>query len=88
MNMKTRISVASLSVTSSLSCTVTSTPIGSRQARPGTRVIAAGACYERSDKENGYNFVRLDLATRQGKVWLRQYENIGGGWALHHPQQN
>jgi hypothetical protein len=43
--------------------------------------IAAGACYETSDSSrNGYNFVRLDLDTHTGKVWLRQYDAIGGGW--------
>jgi len=34
--------------------------------------IAAGACYEHSDKENGYNLVRLDLETGQGQIWLRK----------------
>jgi predicted MPP superfamily phosphohydrolase len=42
--------------------------------------IAAGACYNRSDKENGYNFVRLDLESGAGEVWLRGYEPKGGGW--------
>jgi hypothetical protein len=42
--------------------------------------VAAGACYESSQKENGYNFVRLDLATGAAVVWLRQYERQGGGW--------
>ena len=42
--------------------------------------IAAGACYERSDKENGYNFVRLDLERGAGEVWLREYDRRGGGW--------
>ena len=42
--------------------------------------IAAAACYERSDKENGYNFVRLDLDTGDGQVWLRKYDDTGGEW--------
>ena len=43
--------------------------------------IAAGACYETSESsQNGYNFVRLDLETQKGKVWLRQYDSVGGGW--------
>ena len=41
--------------------------------------IAAAACYERSDKPNGYNIVRLDLDARQGEVWLHKYEPRGGG---------
>jgi predicted MPP superfamily phosphohydrolase len=43
--------------------------------------IAAGACYETSESsKNGYNFVRLDLDTQKGKIWLRQYDSVGGGW--------
>jgi glycosyltransferase involved in cell wall biosynthesis len=42
--------------------------------------IAAGACYDRSDAENGYNFVRLDLDAGRGEVWLRRYDPTGGGW--------
>jgi formylglycine-generating enzyme required for sulfatase activity len=42
--------------------------------------IAAGACYDRSDKENGYNLVRLDLETGRGEVFLRRYDRTGGGW--------
>ncbi len=42
--------------------------------------IAAGACYEHSDKANGYNFVRIDLETGKGEVFLRKYETNGGGW--------
>jgi len=46
----------------------------------GHTTIAAGACYERSDKykESGYNFVRLDLESGTGEVWLREYKS--GGW--------
>ncbi len=42
--------------------------------------IAAGACYQRSDKENGYNFVRLDIERGKGEIWLRRYEPKGAGW--------
>jgi len=42
--------------------------------------IAAGACYEGSDKKNGYNFVRIDLDKGEGEVWLRQYDPAGAGW--------
>jgi hypothetical protein len=42
--------------------------------------IAAAACYERSDNKNGYNFVRIDLETGNGEVWLRRYEPDGGDW--------
>lgn len=42
--------------------------------------LAAAACYDRSEKENGYNFVRLNLETGLGEVWLRRYDPSGGGW--------
>ncbi|HKH43173.1 MAG TPA: metallophosphoesterase [Thermoanaerobaculia bacterium] len=42
--------------------------------------IAAGACYDCSDKPNGYNIVRLDLDTGQGEVWLREYKKEGRAW--------
>lgn len=46
----------------------------------GFTTIAAGACYDRSDKANGYNVVRFDPATGHSEVWLRQYDATGGGW--------
>ncbi len=47
----------------------------------GYTVLAAAACYERSDSEhNGYNVVRLDPATGRGEVWLRRFDAAGGGW--------
>jgi predicted MPP superfamily phosphohydrolase len=50
-------------------------------AANGHTVISAGACHEWSEsKNNGYNFVRLDLIAGIGEVWLRQYESTGGGW--------
>lgn len=42
--------------------------------------IAAGACYDRSDKPNGYNFVRVNFETGDGEVWLRKYHSPGGDW--------
>ena len=42
--------------------------------------IAAGACYEGSTRENGYNLVQLDLTTGRGRVFLRRYDATGGGW--------
>jgi len=42
--------------------------------------IAAGACYDRSDKPNGYNFVRVNFDTGGGEVWLRKYHSQGGDW--------
>jgi len=42
--------------------------------------VAAAACYQSSHMENGYNFVRLNLETGEGEVWLREYEEDGGGW--------
>ncbi len=50
------------------------------QGASGHTRIAASACYDRSDSENGYNFVRIDLETGQGEVWLRRYDSEGGGW--------
>lgn len=46
----------------------------------GNTQIAAAACYERSDHENGYNLVSLDLDNGTGDVWLRRYDHLGGGW--------
>jgi tetratricopeptide (TPR) repeat protein len=42
--------------------------------------IAAGACYGSSDVESGYDFVRLNLDEGTGEVWLRRYDELGGGW--------
>lgn len=46
----------------------------------GNTVISAGACYNRSDKENGYSIVRLNRRNNKGEVFLRQYDELGGGW--------
>jgi len=37
--------------------------------------IASGALYNGSDKENGYNFVRLYPSENRGEVFLRTYNN-------------
>ena len=42
--------------------------------------IAGAACYEGSGEENGYNFVRLNLETGDMEIWLRKYDEHGGGW--------
>lgn len=42
--------------------------------------VAAGACYDRSDKENGYNFVQLNPSTGEATVWLRRYHPRGERW--------
>jgi len=46
----------------------------------GYTVVAAGACYEGSEKDNGYSLVRLDLTKGEGQVWLRRFDADGGGW--------
>jgi CheY-like chemotaxis protein len=45
--------------------------------------IGAAACYDRSTRDNGYNFVRIDLETGEGEVWLRRYDHTGQGWVPH-----
>jgi 3',5'-cyclic AMP phosphodiesterase CpdA len=42
--------------------------------------IAGAACYEGSGEENGYNLVRLNLDTGTMEIWLRKFDNDGGGW--------
>ena len=47
----------------------------------GNLKISAGACYESSEGNNGYNIVRLNQDTQEGEVWLRTYDDEGmGGW--------
>ncbi len=46
----------------------------------GLITISAGACYERSDKKTGYNFVRIFIEDGGGEVWLRTFEPKGGSW--------
>ncbi|MCP5103588.1 MAG: metallophosphoesterase, partial [bacterium] len=42
--------------------------------------ISAGACYGGSEEEMGYNMMQLDVGTGKCKVWLRKYDEAGGGW--------
>jgi hypothetical protein len=42
--------------------------------------IAAGACYDRATKYNGYNFVTIDIPTGITHVHLRAYDRQGRGW--------
>ena len=42
--------------------------------------VAAGACYDRSDRENGYNLMRLDFENDKGEISLRRYERTVGAW--------
>jgi UDP-2,3-diacylglucosamine pyrophosphatase LpxH len=45
-------------------------------------ILAGGACYETRDYPNMVNWVRLDLATGAGAVFLRRYSpERGGFWA-------
>lgn len=47
----------------------------------GHLVIEAGACYEGSEKENGYSWVEIDFNKLCGKIYLRKYSDSGGrGW--------
>lgn len=56
-------------------------------AATGHTILSAGACYNRSDRVNGYSFVTLDVENAVGNVWLRRYDDAGGGWIPHHIHQ-
>lgn len=43
-------------------------------------VIAGGACYETRQYPNSYNFVRIDLTTRKGKIYFRGYSDVAPGF--------
>jgi hypothetical protein len=43
-------------------------------------IVAAGACYDNRQHRNGYNFIQLDLETRQGTVFLRAWSDWSGGF--------
>jgi Leucine-rich repeat (LRR) protein/predicted MPP superfamily phosphohydrolase len=49
-------------------------------ADTGHVVLSGGACYDRSDRPNGYSVTRLEHRAGTGEVWLRQYDRTGGGW--------
>jgi tetratricopeptide (TPR) repeat protein/predicted MPP superfamily phosphohydrolase len=42
--------------------------------------IAAGACYDRADRENGYCVVRVNFDDSTAEVWLRRFDSHGGCW--------
>jgi Flp pilus assembly protein TadD len=42
--------------------------------------IAAAACYERADRENGYCLVRVNFDDATAEVWLRRFDPHGGRW--------
>jgi formylglycine-generating enzyme required for sulfatase activity/predicted MPP superfamily phosphohydrolase len=46
----------------------------------GFVTVSGAACYERSDRKNGYNLVRLDLDSGRGEIWLREFKRTGGKW--------
>lgn len=46
----------------------------------GFVTVSAGACYDRSDRQNGYNLVRFDGTTGKGEVWLRRYDRSSAEW--------
>lgn len=43
-------------------------------------VIAGGACYETRKYPNSYNFVRIDLTARKGKIYFRGYSDAPPGF--------
>ena len=43
--------------------------------------LAAGACYQGSEKDNSYSWIQIDFRERQATVFLRTYSDRGaGGW--------
>lgn len=50
------------------------------QSSTGHLLISAGACYESSWMDNGYNLTHINFETGQGAVWLREWEKTGRGW--------
>jgi Leucine-rich repeat (LRR) protein/predicted MPP superfamily phosphohydrolase len=49
-------------------------------SKTGFTTIWAGPCYEHSEKRNGFNLVQLDRESGEGRVWLREYKEVGRGW--------
>lgn len=43
-------------------------------------IIAAGACYETREYPNSYNFVKIDLDTNRGVLYLRKYSDERDGF--------
>jgi Leucine-rich repeat (LRR) protein len=52
-------------------------------SKTGHTVVWAGPCYEHSEKQNGFNMVRLDRKTGEGSIWFREYRETGRGWVAH-----
>lgn len=52
------------------------------QATPDAQAItiAAGACYDHYEYPNSYNWIRLNLDTRQGTIFPRTWSNQDGGF--------
>lgn len=46
----------------------------------GRVTVAAAACYDRDDKQNGYNLVRIRVADRRAEIWLREYASESQCW--------
>jgi predicted MPP superfamily phosphohydrolase len=42
--------------------------------------VAAGACYEQSEKENGYSMATILPLAGRGKILFRRYDTTGRGW--------
>ncbi len=45
-----------------------------------TVFIPAGACYDRRDRPNGYNFTRLNYRSGKGQLFLRRYSDRQQEW--------
>jgi Leucine-rich repeat (LRR) protein/predicted MPP superfamily phosphohydrolase len=46
----------------------------------GRMILSAGACYQSTWMDNGYNFGSIDLDQRTGGIHLRQWDSAGCGW--------
>jgi len=47
-----------------------------------TTLLGAGACDQGRELPNAYNYVRINLDSRKGTVYLREYSDLDGGhWA-------
>jgi 3',5'-cyclic AMP phosphodiesterase CpdA len=53
-----------------------------RQQSPSTDaiMIGAGACYESREFPNSYNLTQIDLITRKGITYIREYSDKDGGF--------
>lgn len=47
----------------------------------GHLVVSAGACYQGSKNQNGYDWITIDFDAHKGNIYLREYsDRAGGGW--------